>query len=167
MRKIILVLILTCICTSVNAQIQVKRIGKVHYTIIPSNEFVTKRNDSIANALNDYIQENSMGNFPEVLLYITDQSFVTNLTDFEQILVYYQKYLGEFFEKYDNRYLYEGEHIGISLSLSKNHYIKAMLAIEYAVKNLKKLKKEEERLAHKKRKDKLTDKNLERFNLKI
>jgi len=167
MKKISLILIFILTCSSIIAQVQVKQIGKVHYTVIPSNEFVSHRNDSIAKAMNDYIQQNAAKNFPDVLLYILDSNPNSELTNFQEVLVYYQKYQGEFFNQYDNYYGYSKEHMGINLSLFKNHYQKGMDAIKYAVDNFRKLKKKEKRLSKKKKNDILTDEELKSFELPL
>jgi mevalonate pyrophosphate decarboxylase len=165
MKTLFLGLIFILTCTAVIAQIQIKQIGKVHYVIIPSNKSVSQRNDSIAKTMNDYIQQHAVEDFPNVLLYINDQNSESKLSNFEQFLVYYQKYRGEFFNKYNNVYSYNKEHIGIDLSLFRNHYQKGMEAIKYAVSNLKKLKKEEKRLSKKNKRDMLTNADLKSFEL--
>lgn len=165
MKNLSLVIVFILTCKLVTAQIQVKQVGKVHYTIIPSNEIVSRRNDSIAIAINNYVQQHAGKNFPDVLIYILDANPNSELTNFQEVLVYYQKHLGEFFNQYNNYYRYEKEHIGISLSLFKDHYKHGMEAIEYAVNNFKKLKKKEKRFSKKKKKDMLTDEDLKSFEL--
>ena len=96
MKKIILLVFVVLMCLFANAQIKVKQIGKVHYSIITSNEALKLRNDSIAMQVNDYIAKHASKSFPDVLLYINDQDPQSNLSNFEQVLVYYQKYEGEF-----------------------------------------------------------------------
>lgn len=167
MKNLSVILIFIFTCKSVIAQIQIKQIGKVYYTIIPSNESVSQRNDSIAKAINEYIEQSDVKNFPDILLYINDQNPESKLSNFEQVLVYYQKYQGEFFNKYDNVHGYQKEHIGINLSLYKNHYQKGMESVKYAVNNLKKLKKKEKRLSKKQKRDMLTDEDLKSFELPI
>lgn len=165
MKNLSLIVVFILICTSVTAQIQVKQVGKVHYTIIPSNEIVSRRNDSIAIAINNYVQQHAGKNFPDILIYILDANPDSELTNFQEVLVYYQKHQGEFFNQYNNYYGYDKEHIGISLSLFKNHYQKGMEAIKYAVSNFRKLKKKEKRLSKKKKQDMLTDEDLKSFEL--
>lgn len=162
MKKLSLILIFILNCLSIIAQVQVKQIGKVHYTVIPCNEFVSLRNDSLAKAMNDYIQQYAVKNFPDILLYVSDQNPESKLSNFEQVLVYYQKYQGEFFTQYNNYYGYNKEHICIDLSLFNNHYQKGMKAIKYAVDNFRNLKKKEKRLSKKKKDNILTDEDLNR-----
>ena len=166
MKKLLLIVVYILTCMSVIAQIQVKQVGKVHYTVIPSNKIVSQRNDSIAKALNDYIQQYAAKKFPDVLLYMLDSNPDSELTNFQEILVYYQKYQGEFFNQYNNYYGYNKEHIGIDLTLFNNHYQKGMEAIKYAVDNFRKLKKKEKRLSKKKKGNILTDEDLKSFELK-
>lgn len=167
MKNLSLIVIFILTWTSVTAQIQVKQVGKVHYTVIPSNEIVSQRNDSIAKAINDYVQQHAVKNFPDILLYINDQNPESELSNFQEVLVYYQKYQGEFFKQYDNYYAYDKPHIGISLSLFKDHHQKGMEAIKYAVVNFKKLKKKEKHLSKKKKLDMLTDEDLKSFELRL
>jgi len=164
MKTITFLMVALLACMAVKAQIQVRQIGKVHYSVIPSNADITLRNDSIAAEVNNYIVRNATKNFPDVLLYITDQNLQNNLSNFEQVLVYYQKYQGEFFNRYDNIYGYGDSHIGITLSLFKNHGSKAMAAIKYAIDNFQNLRQTEKRLSKKKKKGMLTDEDLEIFN---
>jgi len=165
MKKIQLTVAAILFCIVANAQVQLKQVGKIRYYVVPLNESVALRNDSIANAINDYITQYAPKKFPDVLLYITDQNSQSNISNFEEVLVYYQKHRGEFFEK--DILIYDKEHIGISLSLFKNHYQKGMEAIKYAVSNFKKLKKKEKRLSKKKRNDSLTDEDLKSFELPL
>lgn len=79
MKKIILLVFVIVMCLFVNAQVKVKQIGKVHYSIINSNEAIKLRNDSIARQVNDYITKHTSKGFPGVLLYINDQDPQSNL----------------------------------------------------------------------------------------
>lgn len=152
------------ISLGITAQIQIKKIGKVHYSVVVTNKLVAMRNDSIAKEINEYINKNASKNFPNVLLYIATSDSLYKQSNFEEVLVFYQKYLGEFFDKY-SRFNYETEHIGIHLFLFKNHHIMGIKAIEYAVKNFRKLKKKEKLLAKKEKMRKLTNADLESYNL--
>lgn len=165
MKKIQLTVAAIVLCLITNAQVQSKQVGKVHYYVVPFNESLVLRNDSIANAINAYISQHAPRNFPDVLLYVLDSNPDNTITNFEEVLVYYQKHRGEFFEK--DILIYDKEHIGISLVLFKNHYTKGMKAIEYAVNNFKKLKKKEKRLSRKKKRDTLTDDDIKSYELSM
>ncbi|WP_147323472.1 hypothetical protein [Chitinophaga silvatica] len=165
MKKLIFVLLFIFIHVFVTAQITVKHIGKVYYYTISSNKVISQRNDTIAMSVNSYIQRYAKKDFPDVLLYINDQDPKNKLSNFEQVLVYYQKYKGEFFNKFDDIYSYPNAHIGIELSLFRNHYQKGMEAIKYVVSNLKKLKKEEKRLSRKNKRGVLEEEDLKCFEL--
>lgn len=163
MKKIVLIVVVILVSLFANAQITVKQIGKVHYSIFAGNEALKLRNDSIAAQVNDYVTKHAPKKFPDVLLYLYDQEPQSNLSNFEQVLVYYQKYEGEFFHKYDNVFVYKKAHIGIDIALFENHGIKAISAIKYAIDNFKKLKKNEKRLS--KKGDALIDEDLETFKM--
>jgi hypothetical protein len=163
MKNIYLTVTVILSFTLVNAQVQVRQTGKVHYFVVPFNEPLALRDDSIAHHINDYIAKKAPKNFPDILLYITNQNPKSSISNFEEVLVYYQKYRGEFFEK--DILIYDKEHIGISLALFKNHYQKGMEAVKYAVSNFKKLKKKEKRLSKKKNNDTLIDEDLKSFEL--
>ncbi|NLR67493.1 hypothetical protein HGH92_24525 [Chitinophaga varians] len=165
MEKLIFVLFLAMAFLDAPAQITIKQIGKVHYAIVPANKPVSLRNDTIAQSINNYIQQHAEKDFPDVLLYINDQDPESMLSNFEQVLVYYQKYAGEFFNKYDDVYRYNRAHIGIEISLFHDHYQKGMEAIEYAVNHLKRLKKKEKRLSRKSKDGVLTEVDLKCFEL--
>ncbi len=149
-----------------NGSIKISNIGSVYYTTIPGNIGVTIRNDSIATLINNYLSHNAPKRFPVVLLYISDQDRQNQLSNFEEIKVYYQKFKGEFFNDYDNKFSVDGEHIGIQLSVFDNHVSKAKNAIHFAVKNYRRLKRIEKKLFRKKEKNTLTDEDLEVFELK-
>lgn len=165
MKRIQLTVFVILLSLVTNAQVQVRQTGKVHYYVVPFNESLTLRDDSVAHAINDYIIKHAPNNFPDVLLYITDQNPQSTISNFQEVLVYYQKYQGEFFEK--GVLTYGKEHIGISLALFKNHYQHGIHAVRYAISNLKKLKKKEKRFSKKIKNETLSNEDLKSFELPI
>jgi hypothetical protein len=118
-------------------QIQQRQVGRVYYHVLPSNDSLTKRNDSIAGAINAYILKYTSRSFPPVWLYIYDQSPDRNL---EFVQVYYQEFKGQLFDELISFTGISGKHLGISIALYDSHHQNALIAIRYAVDNLELLK---------------------------
>ena len=143
------------------AQIQQKQVGHVFYHVIPFNQSIVERNDSIATYINNYILQNSPKSFPPVLLYISDQSQNNSITNFEFIQVYYQEFVGQMFEKYSSFTGIVQEHVGIHIALRDNHFENAIISIKHAVRNLKNLKKELRIAIKKQRQERLNEEDLD------
>lgn len=166
MKKLKVLLLFMLISIVTLAQIQDRKIGKVHYITVPHNKNVMMRDDSIAKSINEYINKNAPKDFPDVLLYIADSDSAHKQSNFEEVLVFYQKYGGELFNRYHySVFNYGIEHIGISLFLFRNHGIWGIEAIKYAVNNFDKLKEKEKLLSEKIRQRILKDADLDDFYL--
>ena len=162
--RLALLLLLLFISSVTFCQEKVKIIGNVHYTTVSLNQVISKRNDSIAFAINNYLKAKAPSSFPPVVLYISDQDSMNKLSNFEDVKVYYQRFKGQFFDEYASISINE-PYLGIHLTLYKNHFIWGMKAIEFAIKHLDELKKKEKLLAKKNNKDKLTEKDLNSYSI--
>jgi hypothetical protein len=160
-KLFILIELLYSISLFSQGNIEYRKIGKVNYYVPISNNSLVMRNDSIALEINEYIIRHASKLFPEILLYISDQS----PNNFEEVRVYYQKYSGEFFHKEDFFNNYKKEHIGLDLFLKRNHSEVAIKAIKSAVDNFRKLKKLEKKLSKKQLKAELSEEDLTVFLL--
>lgn len=135
-KIVILTLLLLFNCQLIAQGIKACKEGKVSFTISVGNDSIAQRDISVSKFINKYIEKRAKDGFPDISLFIYTQDKDNPLTNFQRIVICYERFDGEHLRKF-GEYSKSGN-ICIYLALFDDHFTVAEKAIKHVVKKYNK-----------------------------